>query len=58
MAYNFFAPLRLCVKIGMPLLPNLLTFSRLLITPLVALSILGGSYGQALGWLIASGVTD
>lgn len=42
----------------MPLLPNLLTLSRLLITPLVALSILGGSYGQALGWLVAAGVTD
>ena len=42
----------------MPNLPNLLTFARLLIAPLVALSILGGSYGQALGWLIAAGVTD
>lgn len=42
----------------MRLLPNLLTLSRLLITPLVALSILGGAYGQALGWLIAAGITD
>jgi cardiolipin synthase len=42
----------------MPLLPNLLTLSRLLIAPLVALSILGGAYGQALGWLFAAGVTD
>jgi cardiolipin synthase (CMP-forming) len=42
----------------MPLLPNLLTLSRLLIAPLVARFILGGAYGQALGWLIAAGVTD
>jgi cardiolipin synthase (CMP-forming) len=42
----------------MRVLPNLLTFSRLLIAPLVALSILGGAYGQALGWLIAAGITD
>jgi cardiolipin synthase len=42
----------------MRLLPNLLTLSRLLITPLVALSILGGSYALALGWLIAAGITD
>jgi cardiolipin synthase len=42
----------------MPLLPNLLTFSRLLIAPLVALSILGGSYRQSLVWLFAAGVTD
>jgi cardiolipin synthase (CMP-forming) len=42
----------------MRVLPNLLTLSRLLIAPLVALWILGGSYGQALGWLIAAGITD
>jgi cardiolipin synthase len=42
----------------MSLLPNLLTFSRVLIAPLVAFLILGGSYGQALGWLIAAGITD
>jgi cardiolipin synthase len=42
----------------MRVLPNLLTCLRLLITPLVALSILGGAYGHALGWLVAAGVTD
>lgn len=42
----------------MSLLPNLLTLSRLLMAPLVALSILGGAFGQALAWLIAAGVTD
>jgi cardiolipin synthase (CMP-forming) len=42
----------------MSLLPNLLTSSRLLIAPLVALSILGGSYLQALVWLFAAGITD
>ena len=42
----------------MTLLPNLLTLSRLLMAPLVALSILGGADGQALGWLIAAGITD
>jgi len=42
----------------MRVLPNLLTCLRLLITPLVALSILGGSFGNALGWLVAAGVTD
>ena len=41
----------------MRVLPNLLTCLRLLITPLVALSILGGAYGHALGWLVAAGVT-
>ena len=42
----------------MRLLPNLLTVSRLLMAPLVALSILGGAYGQALVWLFAAGITD
>jgi cardiolipin synthase len=42
----------------LPNLPNLLTFARLLMAPLVALSILGGAYGRALVWLFAAGITD
>jgi cardiolipin synthase len=42
-----------------PLNPaNLLTLARVLMTPLVAASILEGAYGWALAWLTLAGITD
>ena len=42
----------------MTALPNLLTLARVVLTPLVAVLILRGSYGPALAWLAVAGVTD
>jgi cardiolipin synthase len=39
-------------------LPNLLTFARICLTPILAASVAGQHYRAAFWWLVAAGVTD